>query len=75
MSNLTQRRGAVACAAFPTLAPTGDLRQLIAARQEQAKGRVHSYFAQHSDDRLAQFGFTVEHFRALRAGELRLPRR
>jgi hypothetical protein len=58
MSTLSLRRVAAACGTFSPATPSGVLRRLIAAREEQTRRRVYSCFARQSDEHLARFGWT-----------------
>jgi hypothetical protein len=48
--------------------------RLIKAREEQAKRRVLAYLADMGDARLRTLGFTDYDIKALRSGEMRLPK-
>lgn len=74
MSTLALRAAGVIASAVEPKPGSSLVQRLLAAREDQAKRRVVSYLAAMDDARLAGLGFTPDDVKALRAGELRLPR-
>jgi hypothetical protein len=75
MSTLALRAAGVIASAVEPKPGLSFVTRLLAAREDQAKRRVLGYLAAMDNARLAGLGFTADDIRALRAGELRLPRR
>lgn len=72
---------ALALRLVDTLASTAEpepqpslVQRLIRAREDSARGVVRAHLATMHDGRLRSLGFGDEDIRALRGGELRLPR-
>ena len=75
MSTLALRAaGVIASAVEPSRSQSLVQRLHRGRARTQAKRRVVGYLAAMDDARLAGLGFTADDIRALRAGELRLPR-
>jgi len=74
MSALALRAAGVIASAAEPRTGLSFIARFLAAREDQAKRRVRDYLAAMDDTRLRDLGFADDDIKALRAGELRLPR-
>ena len=73
MSTLSIPLGNVAPSVAAAPAKPGLFARLIRRRELRAQREVLSYLMWQDDERLAGFGFSPDHVRTLRQGNLRIP--
>jgi hypothetical protein len=74
MNTLAIRAGGVIASSVQSRPGQSFFQRLIAARENEAKRRVVGYLAAMDDARLEGIGFTADDIKALRSGQMRLPR-
>ena len=69
-------------AASPAVGPKAEpnlfqrvFQGFVKAREAEARRRIYSFLAAHSDERLADLGYTAEDIRSMRRGQFRFPAR
>jgi hypothetical protein len=72
MSTLSVPLGNIAPSVAATPASPGLFARLIAGREMRARRAAVSYLMSQSNERLAGLGFSAEHIRDLREGNLRI---